>query len=149
MIYFLDFDGTIADTIVMKEAGGTWKEKQKLIPQILILPQALALIDRLNAETDEVYIVSGNVGSTIKKAIKHFKIPVKEQNVYGYRQGMPMENLRRKIAVINYAIRALGLEDCKDAILYIGDEADDKTACEKVGINFTYANEIMDSEANN
>lgn len=136
MIYFIDFDGTIADTSVMKEAQGTWKDKQKLIPQISLYPEVIAMIEEFNAETDQVYIVSGNVGSSIKKAIKHFGIPIKESNVYGYRQGMPMENLRRKIAVIRYAIRALGLENQLDEILYIGDEDDDSTACQTIGIHF-------------
>lgn len=89
------------------------------------------------------------MGSTIKKAIKHFKIPIKESSVYGYRQVMPMDNLRRKIAVINFAIRSLGLENRKGEILYIGDEEDDKTACRTVGINFTYANEAMQTESIN
>ena len=59
-----------------------------------------------------------------------------EDKVIGYRQGMPMENLKRKIAVINEAIRKFKLDDRKEEITYIGDEEDDKTACEITGINF-------------
>lgn len=134
MIYFIDFDYTIADTSIMKSCIGNYKEKQKLIPQITIYKEAIDFINNLDKE--EVYIVSGNVGSTIKKTIKYFNLPISEDKVIGYRQGMPMENLKRKIAVINEAIRKFNLEDRKEEITYIGDEEDDKTACNVIGINF-------------
>jgi len=45
-----------------------------------------------------------------------------------------MDNLKRKIAVINKAITKHNLD--KSDILYIGDEIDDYTACKTVGIKF-------------
>lgn len=136
MIYFLDFDFTIADTSITKFCSGNYKEKQKLIPQFKVYKEAIELINSANAYNIPVYIVSGNVGSTIKKTIKYFNIPINENNVVGYRQGMPMNNLKRKIAVINTAINQFNLEDRKEEITYIGDEEDDKTACNILGINF-------------
>lgn len=138
MIYFIDFDYTIADTSIMKSCIGNYKEKQKLIPQITIYKEAIDFINNLDKE--EVYIVSGNVGSTIKKAIKYFNLPISEDRVVGYRQGMPMANLERKIAVIQSAIKKFNLEDRQEEIVYIGDEEDDKTACNIVGIKFKYNN---------
>lgn len=131
MIYFIDFDFTIADTSIMKSCSGNYKEKQKLIPQITIYKEAVELLDK-----EDCYIVSGNVGSTIKKAIKHFNLPISEDRVVGYRQGMPMDNLKRKIAVINAAIKKFKLGDRLEEITYIGDEEDDKIASEIIGIKF-------------
>lgn len=138
MIYFIDFDGTIADTSITKECQGDYKEKQKLIPQFIIYDEAVEFIKEAISNGDAVYIVSGNVGSTIKKTIKHFHIPISEDNVVGYRQGMPMNNLQRKIAVIKEAIKKYNLQDRKEEIIYIGDEADDITASELTGITSTY-----------
>ena len=137
MIYFIDFDYTIADTSINSVCSGNWKEKQKLIPQYKIYKEAIDFI--VQNENNPVYIVSGNVGSTIKKTIKYFNLPISEDSVIGYRQGMPMQNLKRKIAVINEAIRKFNLENRKEEITYIGDEIDDKTACKIVGINFKYS----------
>lgn len=134
MIYFIDFDYTIADTSINSVCSGNYKEKQKLIPQYKIYKEAVDFITQ--NENNPVYIVSGNVGSTIKKTIKYFNLPISEDKVIGYRQGMPMQNLNRKIAVINEAIRKFNLADRKEEITYIGDEEDDKTACEITGINF-------------
>lgn len=136
MIYFLDFDFTIADTSITEYCNGNYKEKQKLIPQFKIYKEAINLINFANNNNIPIYIISGNVGSTIKKTIKYFNIPIKEENVVGYRQGMPMDNLKRKIAVINQAIKQFKLEDKKEEITYIGDEQDDKTDCEIININF-------------
>lgn len=134
MIYFIDFDFTIADTSINSVCSGNYKEKQKLIPQYKIYKKAVDFIEQ--NKNNPVYIVSGNVGSTIKKTIKYFNLPISEDKVIGYRQGMPMQNLKRKIAVINEAIRKFNLEDRKEEITYIGDEEDDKTACEIIGINY-------------
>ena len=139
MIYFIDFDYTIADTSITRCCSGNYKEKQKLIPQFKIYPEAIEFIESAIAKGDEVYIVSGNVGSTIKKTIKYFKLPIDPNNVIGYRQGMPMDNLKRKIAVIREAIKQFKLEDKLTEIIYIGDEADDITASQFVGINARYA----------
>lgn len=137
MIYFIDFDYTIADTSINSVCSGNYKEKQKLIPQYKIYKEAVDFITQ--NENNTVYIVSGNVGSTIKKTIRHFNLPISEDSVVGYRQGMPMQNLKRKIAVINEAIRKFNLADRKEEITYIGDEEDDKTASEIIGINFKYS----------
>lgn len=134
MIYFIDFDFTIADTSITKSCSGNYKEKQKLIPQYKIYKEAVDFI--VQNENNPVYIVSGNVGSTIKKTIKYFNLPISEDSVIGYRQGMPMQNLKRKIAVINEAIRKFNLENRKEEITYIGDEEDDKTASEIIGIKY-------------
>lgn len=134
MVYFIDFDFTIADTSINSVCSGNYKEKQKLIPQYKIYDKAILFLEK--HKNNPVYIVSGNVGSTIKKTIKYFKLPISEDNVVGYRQGMPMDNLKRKIAVINEAIKRFNLEDRKEEITYIGDEEDDKTACNQIGINF-------------
>ena len=134
MIYFIDFDFTVADTSITKSCSGNYKEKQKLIPQYKIYKEAVDFLEQ--NENNPVCIVSGNVGSTIKKTIRHFNLPISEDNVVGYRQGMPMGNLKRKIAVINEAIRKFNLADRKEEITYIGDEEDDKIACNVIGINF-------------
>ena len=41
MIYFIDFDFTIADTSITKFCSGNYKEKQKLIPQYKIYKVAV------------------------------------------------------------------------------------------------------------
>jgi len=108
-----------------------------LIPQYRIYPQALQFINEANANGIPIYIVSGNVGSTIKQTIYYFKLPLKKENVIGYCRFMPMDNLKRKIAVINKAITKHNL--AKEDIIYIGDETDDYTACKTVGIKFRQA----------
>ena len=44
-----------------------------------------------------------------------------------------MKNLPRKIRVIQEALK--NIED-KEQVVYIGDEEDDRLACEEVGIRF-------------
>lgn len=134
MIYFIDFDYTIADTSITKSCSGNYKEKQKLIPQYKIYNEAADFLEQ--NENNPVYIVSGNMKSTIQLTLEYFKIPFNSNNIVGYRRGMPMNNLKRKIAVINEAIRKFNLADRKEEITYIGDEEDDKTACNVIGINF-------------
>lgn len=134
MIYFIDFDYTIADTSITKSCSGNYKEKQKLIPQYKIYKEAVDFL--VQHENNPVYIVSGNMKSTIQLTLDYFKIPFNSNNIVGYRRGMPMQNLKRKIAVINEAIRKFNLADRKEEITYIGDEEDDKTACEITGIKF-------------
>lgn len=135
MTYLLDFDYTIADTSVCSGiASNNFKEKQKLIPQYRIYSEALEFINNANANGIPIYIVSGNVGSTIKQTIDYFQLPLKKENVIGYCRFMPMDNLKRKIAVINKAITKHHLN--KEDIIYIGDEIDDYTACKTVGIKF-------------
>jgi len=72
MTYLLDFDYTVADTSVCHGITN-YKDKQKLIPQYRIYPQALELINEANANGTLIYIVSGNVGSTIKQTIEERK----------------------------------------------------------------------------
>ena len=134
MIYFIDFDFTIANTSINSVCSGNWNEKQKLIPQYKIYKEAIDFIEQ--NENNPVYIVSGNMKSTIQLTLDYFKIPFNSNNIVGYRRGMPMQNLKRKIAVINEAIRKFNLESRKEEITYIGDEEDDKTACEIIGIKY-------------
>lgn len=134
MIYFIDFDYTIADTSINSVCSGNYKEKQKLIPQYKIYKEAVDFL--VQNENNPVYIVSGNMKSTIQLTLDYFKIPFNPNNIVGYRRGMPMQNLKRKIAVINEAIRKYNLDDRKEETTYIGDEEDDKTACEIIGIKF-------------
>lgn len=136
MTYFLDFDFTIADTSPLKK-GINWKDAQKYIQEIKIFPKAIEFIDRANKNGDSIYIVSGNVGSTIKMALQHFNIPISIENVCGYRRGYPMENLQRKIRVIQEALKHV--EDISQ-VIYIGDEQDDEKACKELGIQFQLEN---------
>ena len=138
MIYFLDFDFTIADTSITENCSGNYKDKQKLIPQFKIYDKAVEFINK--HANNPVYIVSGNLKSTIQQTLEFFKIRFNDKNIIGYRRGMPMDNLKRKIAVINEAIKQFKLEDKLNEITYIGDEEDDKTACNIVGINFIFSN---------
>lgn len=41
MVYFIDFDFTIADTSINSVCSGNYKEKQKLIPQYKIYKEAV------------------------------------------------------------------------------------------------------------
>lgn len=97
----------------------------------------MELIKNANKNNIPIYVVSGNVGSTIKQTIDRFNLPLKKENIVGYCRFMPMDNLQRKIAVINKAISKYQLD--KADIIYIGDDTDDYTACETVGIKFKKA----------
>lgn len=132
MNYLLDFDMTIADTSALKKYPN-WKEAQKHIEEIKIFDKAIEFINKVKQKGDSVFIVSGNVGSTIKKTIDHFNIPIPKENVFGYKWGYPMENLKRKIRVISDALNVL---NSKVNVLYIGDEKDDLKACNELGIKF-------------
>lgn len=134
MIYFIDFDDTIADTSINSVCSGNYKEKQKQIPQYKIYKEAIDFLER--NENNPVYIVSGNMKSTIQLTLEYFKIPFNSNNIVGYRRGMPIANLPRKLAVINETIRKFDLRDKINEILYIGDEEDDKKACEMANIKF-------------
>lgn len=134
MIYFIDFDFTIADTSITRFCNGNYKEKQKLIPQFKIYDKAVKFLE--DNENNPVYIVSGNMKSTIQLTLEYFKIPFNSNNIVGYRRGMPIANLPRKLAVINETIRKFDLRDKINEILYIGDEEDDKKACEMANIKF-------------
>lgn len=136
MTYFLDFDFTIADTTPLKK-GKDWKDAQRYVPEISIYPEAVEFIESSNNNGDSVYIVSGNVGSTIKKVVTHFNIPVKLENIYGYRFGYPMKSLQRKIRVIQEALKNI---ENKEEVVYIGDTIEDETACKELGIKFQFEN---------
>lgn len=43
MIYFIDFDFTIADTSITEGCSGNFKEKQKLIPQFILYDKAVLI----------------------------------------------------------------------------------------------------------
>lgn len=72
MIYFIDFDYTIADTSINSVCSGNYKEKQKLIPQYKIYKEAVDFLEQ--NENNPVYIVSGNMKSTIQLTLDYFKL---------------------------------------------------------------------------
>ena len=123
MIYFIDFDGTLFET------------KQRLIPDFIPNEKAIELLD------NNSYIVSGNLKSKIIETLNYFQIPFNEKRIIGYRRGCPMQNLPRKIRVINDAIKRFKLESKLNEIVYIGDETDDLKACETIGIKFININD--------
>ena len=131
MIYFIDFDGTLFDTSVINDFKGSWKEKGTLIKSYIPIEKGISLL-----KDDNSFIISGNLKSHIKATLDYFKIPYDDKRIIGYRRGMPTNNLERKIAVINDAIKRFNLQDGKDEITYIGDEEDDLKACQKIGIKF-------------
>lgn len=132
MTIFLDFDGVIVDSRIAQPCGRNYKESQKLIPKFGV-NQTLVEYFREHG-TEEVYIVSGNIGSTIKQTIDHFALPFDKDRVMGYQRFMPMDNLKRKIAVIKKALQMFNVN--KEDVVYIGDEDDDETACKTVGVAF-------------
>ena len=134
MNYLLDFDMTICDTSALKKYRH-WKEAQKHIEEIKIFDKAIEFINKVKQKGDSVFIVSGNVGSTIKKAIDHFNIPISKENVFGYKWGYPTDNFKRKIMVITDALNVL---KSKENVLYIGDEYNDLKACNELGIKFEF-----------
>lgn len=71
MTYLLDFDYTVADTSVCHGITN-YKDKQKLIPQYRIYSEALEFINNANANGIPIYIVSGNVGSTIIQRVRRW-----------------------------------------------------------------------------
>lgn len=136
-IILFDMDMTLVDSSIAKQYCKNYKEVQKHISEFSLYEGIKESIDKL-AEQHTIYIVSGNVGSTVKKVIQHFNLNITLENVYGYRQGYPMENLARKIKVMQVAIDAIlqSLQITKSDLLYIGDEVDDYKACQQNGINF-------------
>lgn len=130
MICFIDFDGTLFNT----------EGKDRIISRYTPIDKGLKLLD------SNSYIVSGNMKSHITETLEHFKIPFDPKRIIGYRRGMPMENLKRKISVINDAIKRFGLGDKKDDIVYVGDEVDDEKACNEIGIAFQYINASLDNK---
>lgn len=123
MIYFIDFDGTLFET------------ENRIICDYIPIEKAINLLD------SNCYIVSGNLKSHIIKTLEFFQIPFDNKKIIGYRRGCPMQNLQRKIRVINDAIKRFKLEDKKEEITYIGDEEDDLKACETIGIKFININD--------
>lgn len=136
-IILFDMDMTLVDSSIAKQYGKNYKEVQKHISEFSVFEDVKEVIEQLS-EQHLIYIVSGNVGSTIKKVIQYFNLNIPLENVYGYRQGYPMENLVRKKKVMQVALDGIIQTHnvSKSDILYIGDEADDYTACQEYGINF-------------
>ena len=120
-IILFDMDMTLVDSSIAKQYCKNYKEVQKHISEFSLYEGIKESIDKL-AEQHTIYIVSGNVGSTVKKVIQHFNLNITLENVYGYRQGYPMENLARKIKVMQVAIDAIlqSLQITKSDLLYIG-----------------------------
>lgn len=136
-IIIFDWDMTLVDSTLAKQYGNNYREVQKHISEFSIFEGIKEVIEQLS-EHHIIYVVSGNVGSTIKKVIQYLNLNIPLENVHGYRQGYPMENLARKKKVMQVAL------DCiiqthsvsKSDILYIGDEADDYTVCQEYGVHF-------------
>lgn len=136
-IILFDMDMTLVDSSIAKQYGKNYKEVQKHISEFSVFEDVKEVIEQLSEE-HLIYIVSGNVGSTVKKVIQYFNLNIPLGNVYGYRQGYPMENLARKKKVMQVALDNIMHTQniSKSHILYIGDEADDYKACEMHGIKF-------------
>ena len=136
-VILFDMDMTLVDSSIAKQYGKNYKEVQKHISEFSIFDGIKEVIEQLS-EQRIIYVVSGNVGSTIKKVIQYFNLNIPLENVYGYRQGYPMENFARKKKVMQVAIEDIikthNVSD-KD-IIYIGDEIDDYRACQYAGIKF-------------
>lgn len=136
-VILFDMDMTLVDSSIAKQYGKNYKEVQKHISEFSIFDGIKEVIEQLS-EQHIIYVVSGNVGSTIKKVIQYFNLNIPLENVYGYRQGYPMENLARKKKVMQVAIDNI-LQDhniSKSDIIYIGDEVDDYKACQDSSIDF-------------
>lgn len=136
-IILFDMDMTLVDSSIAKQYGKNYKEVQKHISEFSMYDGIKEVIDELSKQY-HIYVVSGNVGSTIKKVIQYFHLNIPTENIYGYRQGYPMENLQRKKKVMQVALDNIMHTQniSKSHILYIGDEADDYKACEMHGIKF-------------
>lgn len=136
-VILFDMDMTLVDSSIAKQYGKNYKEVQKHISEFSVFDDIKEVIEQLS-EQYIIYVVSGNVGSTIKKVIQYFNLNIPLENVYGYRQGYPMENLARKKKVMQVAIEDIikthNVSD-KD-IIYIGDEIDDYRACQDSRIDF-------------
>lgn len=94
-IILFDMDMTLIDSSIAKQYGKNYKEVQKHISEFSLYEGIKEVVQQLS-EQYIIYIVSGNVGSTIKKVIQYFQLNIPIENVYGYRQGYQMENLARK-----------------------------------------------------
>ena len=134
-ILFFDFDMTLFDTSVAKQYGKDYKEVQKHISDF-VLYEGIGNVLQVLSEHYILYVVSGNVGSTIKKAIQHFALDIPQENVIGYRQGYPMENTARKRKVLQVAVEQVldTYHISKNDITYIGDEIVDFQVCNELGI---------------
>lgn len=136
-VILFDMDMTLVDSSIAKQYGRDYKEVQKHISDFSIYEDMKVVIEQLS-EQHIIYVVSGNVGSTIKKVIQYFSLNIPSENVYGYRQGYPMENLARKKRVMQVALDNIVYTSniSKSDIIYIGDEVDDYKACQDIGIKF-------------
>lgn len=136
-VILFDMDMTLVDSSIAKQYGKNYKEVQKHISEFSVFDDIKEVIEQLS-EQYIIYVVSGNVGSTIKKVIQYFNLNIPLENVYGYRQGYPMENLARKKKVMQVAIEdIIKTHNVSDMdIIYIGDEIDDYRACQDSRIDF-------------
>ena len=135
-IILFDMDMTLVDSSIAKQYGKNYKEVQKHISEFSVFYGIKEVIEQLS-EQHIIYVVSGNVGSTIKKVIQYFNLNIPLENVFGYRQGYPMENLARKKVMqvaIDNILQTHNIS--KSDIIYIGDELDDYEACQDSSIDF-------------
>lgn len=136
-VIMFDMDLTLIDSSIAKQYGKNYNEAKKHISEFSLYEGIKEVVQQLS-EQYIIYIVSGNVGSTIKKVIQYFHLNISLENVYGYRQGYPMENFARKKKVMQVALDSILQTHniSKSDIIYIGDEADDYRACLEFGVNF-------------
>ena len=65
-IILFDMDMTLVDSSIAKQYGKNYKEVQKHISEFAVFDGIKEVIEQLS-EQHIIYVVSGNVGSTIKK----------------------------------------------------------------------------------
>ena len=136
-IILFDMDMTLADTSIAKLYGHNYKEAQKHISEFSVY-EGIEEVNEQIAGLYPVYVVSGNVGSTVKKVIQHFHLNIPLENVFGYRLGYPKEHVARKKKVMQVALDKI-LPTCsipKSDIIYIGDEICDYSICLENEISF-------------
>ena len=69
-IIMFDMDMTLVDSSIGQQYGKNYKEVQKHISEFNLYEDIQELLKKLS-EQNELYVVSGNVGSTIKKVIQY------------------------------------------------------------------------------
>lgn len=82
-IILFDMDMTLVDSSIAKQYGKNYKEVQKHISEFSVFYGIKEVIEQLS-EQHIIYVVSGNVGSTIKKVIQYFNLNIPLENVFGY-----------------------------------------------------------------
>ena len=126
---FFAFDMTIADNAVAK--GLNFKDAQKLIPQFKVYDGIKDAIESLNSKGIATSVVTCNVESTIKEAIKTLGLP-DCLHISGFRFRMKREPYACKTKAINHALREEGIFPWE--ALYVGADENDVTVCKELGV---------------